>query len=676
MEGRVKNKAPAALQISAEQILLEAYERKETPLQQTEQIADLEELAEYQGRKRQEYEGALRRNRLNTGQWMRYAQWELEQREFARARSVFERALEVNSTHVPTWIRYIQCELKEKNINHARNLLDRAVTLLPRVDKLWFTYVATEETLGNIAGCRAVFERWMHWRPPVTAWAAYVNMEKRYREFDRARGILRRYVTVHPGAPAWNKWAKFEMEAGNRDTVREVYALGIDTLVEMAHGGVDFLDESLLAGWASFETRHREYERARALYTYGLEKLPKSKSAKLYADYTAFEKQYGAKEGIENVVLTKRRSKYEDLLKEDPADYDTWFSYITLGQESGLEADQIREIFERAVSNVPPHSKRLWRRYIFLWIKYAIWEELENKEVEKAREIYKTCISIIPHKKFTFAKVWLLWAKFEIRHGNLPEARKILGRGLGMSGGKPALYKGYIALEAKLREFDRCRKLYDKYVEKFAEFAAPWMEYAELEQMLGDEERARAIFELAVSQPEMEMPELVWKRFIEFEAEEENYDRARAIYRQLLDRTHGHIKVWISFAQFEVTVPAEDQELQYNDEGEAEIEVTEEAKARARIIFGEAWDALKAANKREERVVLFESWREFEEEHGDDKSKADLDKRKPTPVKKKRKLEDGTFEEYIDYVFPTDEEDKSFSKLLENARKWKLQNQS
>lgn len=245
-----------------------------------------------------------------------------------------------------------------------------------------------------------------------------------------------------------------------------------------------------------------------------------------------------------------------------------------------------------------------------------------------------------------------------------------------MSGGKPALYKGYIALEAKLREFDRCRKLYDKYVEKFAEFAAPWMEYAELEQMLGDEERARAIFELAVSQPEMEMPELVWKRFIEFEAEEENYDRARAIYRQLLDRTHGHIKVWISFAQFEVTVPAEDQELQYNDEGEAEIEVTEEAKARARSIFGEAWDALKAANKREERVVLFESWREFEEEHGDDKSKADLDKRKPTPVKKKRKLEDGTFEEYIDYVFPTDEEDKSFSKLLENARKWKLQNQS
>jgi crooked neck len=46
--------------------------------------------------------------------------------------------------------------------------------------------------------------------------------------------------------------------------------------------------------------------------------------------------------------------------------------------------------------------------------------------MEKTREVYSTCLKIIPHKKFTFAKMWLMFAKFEIRQKNLQNARKIL----------------------------------------------------------------------------------------------------------------------------------------------------------------------------------------------------------------------------------------------------------
>ena len=84
----------------------------------------------------------MRRNRVNMNNWMRYAAWELEQKEFRRARSIFERALDVDSTAVTLWLRYIESEMKTRNINHARNLLDRAVTILPRVDKLWYKYVS------------------------------------------------------------------------------------------------------------------------------------------------------------------------------------------------------------------------------------------------------------------------------------------------------------------------------------------------------------------------------------------------------------------------------------------------------------------------------------------------------------------------------------------------------
>ena len=89
---RVKNKAPSAVQISAEQLLREAVDRQEPALQApTQRIADHEELKEFQERKRREFEAYVQRNRLNNNNWMRYAAWELEQREFARATSSTQR---------------------------------------------------------------------------------------------------------------------------------------------------------------------------------------------------------------------------------------------------------------------------------------------------------------------------------------------------------------------------------------------------------------------------------------------------------------------------------------------------------------------------------------------------------------------------------------------------------
>ena len=60
------------------------------------------------------------------------------------------------------------------------------------------------------------------------------------------------------------------------------------------------------------------------------------------------------------------------------------------------------------------------------WIYYAVYEELHCNDNERARQVYKACLDIIPHKKFTFAKIWLLYANFEIRQQNLNKAREIL----------------------------------------------------------------------------------------------------------------------------------------------------------------------------------------------------------------------------------------------------------
>ena len=43
-----------------------------------------------------------------------------------------------------------------------------------------------------------------------------------------------------------------------------------------------------------------------------------------------FQKQFGSREEIEDVVLTTRRHELEKALAAEPLNYDLWFDYCTL----------------------------------------------------------------------------------------------------------------------------------------------------------------------------------------------------------------------------------------------------------------------------------------------------------------------------------------------------------
>jgi crooked neck len=65
--------------------LREAFERQDVaPPRPKHTILDYEELLEYQGRQRKDFENKIRRNRLRMGEYLRYANWELEQKEYNR----------------------------------------------------------------------------------------------------------------------------------------------------------------------------------------------------------------------------------------------------------------------------------------------------------------------------------------------------------------------------------------------------------------------------------------------------------------------------------------------------------------------------------------------------------------------------------------------------------------
>ncbi|CAJ1927419.1 unnamed protein product [Sphenostylis stenocarpa] len=734
---RVKNKTPAPIQITAEQILREARERQEAEIRPPKQkITDSTELGEYRLRKRKEFEDLIRRVRWNIGVWIKYAQWEESQKDFKRARSVWERALEVDYKNHTLWLKYAEVEMKNKFVNHARNVWDRAVTLLPRVDQLWYKYIHMEEMLGNVAGARQVFERWMKWTPDQQGWLSYIKFELRYSEIERARGIFERFVDCHPRVGAWIRYAKFEMKNGEVGKARSVYERAVDKLSD------DEEAEQLFVAFAEFEERCKETERARAIYKFALDHIPKGRAEDLYRKFVAFEKQYGDREGIEDAIVGKRRFQYEDEVKKNPLNYDSWFDYIRL-EESVGDKERIREVYERAIANVPPaEEKRYWQRYIYLWINYALYEELDAGDAERTRDVYRECLNQIPHHKFSFAKIWLLAAQFEIRQLNLKAARQILGNAIGKAP-KDKIFKKYIEIELQLGNIDRCRKLYEKYLEWSPENCYAWSKYAELERSLSETERARGIFELAIAQPALDMPELLWKvmvdvmgggcevcglprygvthgqeeprrkveemyngksdvglptlgnyqehdtrtierkfsscatrseqAFVDFETDEGEFERARALYERLLDRTK-HLKVWISYAEFEATAMDTDS-FEHKWDNFLNLFIL---FVPATGVFEKALNYFRssAPDLKEERAMLLEKWLNMETTFGQLGDVSLVQSKLPKKLKKRRHVatEDGStrIEEFIDFLFPEESQTTNL-KILEAAYKWKKQ---
>ena len=697
--GQIKNRAPAPIQISAEQLLRESADRQEVlKVDPVVQIHDAEEYQAYLRDRRKTFEDNIRYRREHIGNWVKYAKLEEDHKEFERARSIFERALEVEPRSAELWLRYAQFEMRNEMVNHARNILDRAVQLLPRVDFLWYKYVYMEELVRDIPKCRAVFERWMKWMPDDNAWTAYARFETRCGSSDRAEAVMRRYVNAYPSAKSFMKFAKWaEYEAKNIDLARTIWEASLSELEPE-----ESKQARVFTRFASFEERQGEYDRARVIYKHAivllrleeLEKIKAEQSSRameleddvpdweldqrkdLYNSYLTFEKKHGDQQGIERVLLTKQRREYNERVEKDPYDYDAWFEFAKLEEDNALlddEADDkngepsagtakaVREVYERAVSQVPPGNtsdKEHWKRYIYLWIYYATYEELNNRDLERAAEIYKTCLNhVIPHKKFTFSKIWIYAAKLQIRRNDLKAARKLLGKAIGMTKGKEKVFKEYIAIELSLGEIDRCRTLYNNYVKAMPHNCEAWSKYAELEKSLGESERCRAILSLAVSQETLDMPEVLWKAFIDCEIEEGEASNARKLYERLLDKT-SHVKVWISYAQFEA----------------GEIG---EGIAKARTILEKAYAELKEEGLKEERVLLLDAWRALEQQKGDAESVIAVEKRLPRRVKRKRmrKDDDGNdlgWEEYFDYQFPDDDDEGTSNlKILEMAAKWK-----
>eukprot|EP01036_Dinobryon_divergens_P023466 gene23466-31815_t len=343
-------------------------------------------------------------------------------------------------------------------------------------------------------------------------------------------------------------------------------------------------------------------------------------------------------------AVDNARQVFERWMKWEPDDL-AWAAYIKFEMRQG-QVDRARAIYDKYVLQLPTARA---------YIKYASWEE-KNHEFLRSRSVFERSLSEL-HPQAYVDKIladkfdydtWFDYirleeaepdnfdkiraAHLEVRQKDLVAARKILGTAIGMCPGKENLLKGYISLEQQ------------------------------------------SIFELGLSQQEagceMDMPELVWKAYIDMEASEGQ-------------NTH----VWISFATFESELPDRKADTEivlivlaaasgFDEEDGEDEGVADSAVEASRTIFSRGYDALKKAGLKEERMLLLEAWRDMEEKAldkagGEPAMLQAVEAKMPRKIKMRREKEGGFMEEYFDYIFPDDEKKMVGLKILEKAMAWK-----
>ena len=120
------------------------------------------------------------------------------------------------------------------------------------------------------------------------------------------------------------------------------------------------------------------------------------------------------------------------------------------------------------------------------------------------------------------------WRRNSSFVSRLDACRKIFGLAIGLAP-KAKIFSTYIDIEYQLGNIERCRTLYEKYLEIEPQNCSTWIKYADLEHTLGEVDRVRSIYELAVDQGMLDMPEVLWKAYIDFETSEGERDKTRAL---------------------------------------------------------------------------------------------------------------------------------------------------
>ncbi|TKY47326.1 Pre-mRNA-splicing factor SYF1 [Spatholobus suberectus] len=175
----------------------------------------------------------------------RYGKTKLE-----KARELFENAVESAPADQvkPLYLQYAKLEEDYGLAKRAMKVYDQATKAVPNNEKLsmYEIYIARAAEIFGVPKAREIYEQAMESGLPdkdvKTICLKYAELEKSLGEIHRAREIYvstSQFVDPRSDPEFWNKWHEFEVQHGNKDTIREM--LRIKQSVSASYSRTQFM---------------------------------------------------------------------------------------------------------------------------------------------------------------------------------------------------------------------------------------------------------------------------------------------------------------------------------------------------------------------------------------------------------------------------------------------------
>jgi len=330
----------------------------------------------------------------------------------------------------------------------------------------------------------------------------------------------------------WTLWAAFAKFYESHDDLENARVI-FEKATQVNYRAVDDL-ASTWCEWIEMELRHKEFDQAlkvsrQAVSQKKADALKQDKdvvqnrlhrSTKLWAMSIDLEENLG--------TTASTRAAYDACIDLKVATPSLILSYAKFLEERKYFEDAFK-VFERGIKVFKwPHVNDIWLTYLSRFVaRYG------GRKLERARDLFEqACENASP--KFA-RRLHMLYARLEEEHGLARHALAIYNRATKAVEEKD-MYDMYGILLRKTAELfgqTRTREIYDQAIEKLPQerIKDACVRYAKMETMLGEVDRARAIYVHASQFCDPRREEDFWNSWRGFEVQHGNEDTFRDMLR-------------------------------------------------------------------------------------------------------------------------------------------------
>lgn len=396
--------------------------------------------------------------------------------------------LKQNPHNVHEWLKRIKLfkEVDEKKLATMYDAINAVNPSLAvgRLSLVWMALARHYDTQNDLANARAVWKKGFEVSfksvdELAAIWCAAAEMEMQHENFEAALEIMERAVT-EPAATSKRRKA-----------------------LAAAEGRVQ---------------GDRSFDAATAVTMTSAEKL--HKNVKVWSLYLDLEESLGTVETC--------RAAYDRVMELKVITPQMALNYASFLEEHDFFEDSFR-VYERAVSLFSfPHVKKLWLAYLDKFIA-----RYEGSKLERLRDLFEQAVSNVPPEDA--AEFYVKYAKAEESFGLARHALAIYDRATAAVPESSRLdtYRLYIKKIEQHFGITKTRPVYERAIRELSDDMVRTIcqEYANVERKLGEVDRARAVLQHGSQFADPRKDHGYWQYWREFEEAHGNEDTFRDMLR-------------------------------------------------------------------------------------------------------------------------------------------------